>query len=163
GIAPEFLPHVFDRFSQADPSSSRMMGGLGLGLSLGRHLTEAHGSAGNAHSEGPGGGGTLSGANPGLAHAPPQRLPPARGQAAGPVPAAGERTATPAQRLDGIRVLIVDDEPDALELFATVLRQYGARVVAAGSAREAVAAFESESPQVLVSDIAMPEEDGYSL
>jgi PAS domain S-box-containing protein len=159
GIAPEFLPHVFERFRQADQRTTRRHGGLGLGLSIVRHLVELHGGTVRADSPGEGAGATFTVSLP---VAPVYRREAAEGRAH---PAA--RDALPAhecpERLDGLRLLVVDDEPDARELLAVGLGQCGAEVVTAASARAAVEALTQERFDVLVSDIGMPGEDGYEL
>nr|WP_158623817.1 PAS domain S-box protein [Corallococcus llansteffanensis] len=157
GISSAFLPHVFERFRQADSGSTRKTGGLGLGLSIVRHIVEMHGGTVTGASEGEGRGATftvrlpLSVVQPrdGLTR-PSPRLPPA------PVP---ERV-HPAE-LHGVRVLVVDDEEDARELLRTLLEDSGARVLTAGSAEEGLQALRAEQPDVLVSDIGMPGTDGY--
>jgi PAS domain S-box-containing protein len=152
GIGPEFLPHVFESFRQADQSTTRKYGGLGLGLAIVRHLVEAHGGTVRVESEGEGRGATFAVSLP-LVSARVEEAPARRGNAA----------ATRPERLDGLKVLVVDDEADTRELLRVGLGQYGAEVVTAGSAREALAAVERERPAVLVSDIGMPGEDGYDL
>lgn len=154
GIAPEFLPHVFERFTQAAASGSRK-GGLGLGLAIVRHLVELHGGVVEARSEGQGKGAAFT-----------VRLPAGARAAATPEPAgAGEVPAAQraAPRVDGVRVLLVEDDPDARELLAGVLDERGASVVAAASTDEAFRAFEREPPQVLVCDLGLQGEDGYAL
>jgi signal transduction histidine kinase/ActR/RegA family two-component response regulator len=153
GIAPEFLPHIFEPFRQADTSSTRAHGGLGLGLAIVHHLVEAHGGRITAESAGCGQGTTFTVA-----------LPREAGLDAGRV-AAVERDQTPPDDsvLRGVRVLVVDDDAGSQELIATVLAQSGAKVAIAGSARQALAMLEGDRPDVLLSDIAMPDEDGYSL
>jgi signal transduction histidine kinase/ActR/RegA family two-component response regulator len=158
GIRPEFLPYVFDRFRQADMSSTRRHGGLGLGLSIVRNLVELHGGVISAESAGDGQGSTftvklpLAGSRESRACAERER----------PEPAAERRAACP-DRLDGVRVLVVDDEPDTREMLRVMLGQCGAEVTEASSAREALELFERASPDVVVSDIGMPGEDGYEL
>jgi PAS domain S-box-containing protein len=151
GIASEFLPHVFDRFRQADSSSTRRHGGLGLGLAIVRHIVEQHGGEVRVASPGPGQGATFT-----------VEIPLSRS-----APTAAESTDAPAVSnngaLRGVRILLVDDEPDARELTTAVLRVSGADVIAVGSAREALRAVASTAPDVLVSDIGMPGEDGYRL
>jgi signal transduction histidine kinase/ActR/RegA family two-component response regulator len=159
GISPVFLPHVFERFSQADSSSTRAHGGLGLGLAIVRHLVEMHGGTVSAHSEGPGRGSTfrvtLPLAPPGAPEPPPSVQ--ARTVRGTQPPAVG----TPS--LEGLRILVVEDEPDTLALLCEVLEGCRAQVVRAASTREALALFGSLRPDVLVSDIGMAGEDGYSL
>jgi PAS domain S-box-containing protein len=159
GIRPEFLPEVFDRFRQADASITRKHGGLGLGLSIVKHLVELHGGAVRVASAGEGRGTTFAVELP-LAvvqrrDAPEPRLHPA-----------ARREAAPDYRLAnlaGVRVLIVDDELDARDLLRRVLADCGAEVLAAASAREALELVRLQRPQLLVSDIGMPEVDGYEL
>ena len=159
GIDPEFLPHVFERFRQADQKTTRQHGGLGLGLAIVRHLVELHGGSVRADSGGEGAGATFTVALP---VAPIHRREEAGARAH---PAA--RDTLPAhecpERLDGLRVLVVDDEADARELLAEGLGQCGAQVTAASSAREALEAMAGEKFDALVSDIGMPGEDGYEL
>jgi CheY-like chemotaxis protein len=159
GIAPEFLPFVFDRFRQADGRTTRQHGGLGLGLSIVRHLVELHGGTVRAESEGEGHGATFTVLLP---VAPVY-------QSVGVVervhPAA--RDTLPLyecpDRLDGLRILVVDDEPDTRELLKAGLGQCGAVVTVVGSAAEALETIAGEVPDLLISDIGMPGEDGYSL
>jgi signal transduction histidine kinase/ActR/RegA family two-component response regulator len=158
GIAPDVLPFVFDRFRQADSSSTRAHAGLGLGLALVKHLVELHGGTVSAQSAGTGRGATFV-----------VRLPVAIVQLAAGVPAASLLTASvmdgqPAgARLDGLRVLVVDDDAEALDLAATILTAAGAEVKTSLSASEGLQALTRWRPHVLVSDIEMPGEDGYSL
>jgi signal transduction histidine kinase/ActR/RegA family two-component response regulator len=148
GIERDFLPFVFDRFRQGEPS--RGGGGLGLGLALVRHLTELHGGRVAAHSDGPGRGATLT-----------VRLPVAAASEAGRAPAAPRG---PAQfpSLTGVRVLVVDDDEDARQLLAIIFQECGAEVVTASSTREALARADDAKPDVVVSDINMPERDGHA-
>ena len=154
GIAPEFLPHVFDRFSQADASASRAHGGLGLGLSIVRHLVDLHGGTVEARSEGKGKGATF------IVHLP---VASARGSTAGHAePEAPASIPADAAALRGIAVLVVDDEPDARDLLQHVLTSAGASEVRlAGSADEAQEILARWQPNVIVSDIGMPGTDGY--
>jgi signal transduction histidine kinase/CheY-like chemotaxis protein len=154
GIAPEFLPYVFERFRQQDSGSRRRFGGLGLGLAIVRHLVELHGGSVSAESEGEGRGATF------------RVILPVQATQAAEVSAERRQSSAPATsagRLDGIRVLVVDDEPEARELFASILETAGARVVTAGSASDALAILEGAVQDVLVSDIEMPGQDGYEL
>ena len=159
GINPEYLPYVFDRFHQADGSSTRRHSGLGLGLSLVRHLVELHGGTVSAESAGEGLGATFTVNLPLRAVRPQPREPiPVRAGESSPV--------CEDSVLDGVWVLVVDDEPDARELVATLLEQYGARVTPVSSAAEAMAVLTADGwrrPDVLVSDVSMPETDGYAL
>src|ERR671937_799032 len=156
GIAPDVLPFVFDRFRQGDNSTTRAHSGLGLGLALVKHLVELHGGSVSAHS---------GGADRGAAFV--VTLPLAPGDAADRGPGHPARPARPAAtagaRLDGVRVLVVDDDREALDLAAAVLTGAGAVVRGATSAGEGHAALTTWRPDVLVSDIAMPGEDGYTL
>ncbi|AKT43916.1 PAS domain-containing protein [Chondromyces crocatus] len=153
GIAPEILPHIFDRFRQADSSTARRHGGLGLGLSIVKHLVERHGGRVRAESNGDGQGATFKVELPCEVIAPlssPHSVRPPRPR--------GERTS-----LEGVKVLIVDDEPDALELTRRVLEEQNATVTTALSGAEALKALRADPPHVLVSDIGMPGMDGYTL
>jgi len=155
GIAPEFLPHVFDRFRQAESTTMRSHGGLGLGLAIVRHLVEVHGGTVRAESPGEGQGATFTVTLP-LVNAGPRAVTDERAES----PWNGSSAPV---ALDGVRVLVVDDDPDARELLVTVLHESGAEVRAVPSVRAALDELESFSPHVLMSDIGMPEEDGYAL
>ena len=161
GISPEFLPHVFERFRQADGATTRRHTGLGLGLAIVRQLVELHGGTVDAASEGVGLGTTITIRLPiavGLVQpGPEQALEDWRASAATASPAPGST------RLDDVRVLVVDDTDDGRLLTASVLTQAGASVTAVRSAREALEMLERERPDALVSDIGMPEQDGYAL
>ncbi len=166
GIAPEFLPFVFHRFRQADGSTTRAHGGLGLGLAIVRQLVEMHGGTVNAESAGAGRGATFTVELPVMAAGPVgsgtcrrTRPPPATPADDGASAAALD----PATTLADLRVLLVDDEPDARLLLTTVLEQRGAHVLAVASAPQALAALAAFRPDIIVSDIGMPGEDGYSL
>ncbi len=160
GIASDFLPYVFDRFRQADSSSTRKYGGLGLGLAIVRHIVELHGGAIEAVSAGEGQGATF------IVNLPisPQ-LPATDGRVAKEAQAPGlvtpETTAAP--ELVGCRVMVVDDEVDTLDLLTTILSSSGADVRACRSVAEALATLAVWQPEIVVSDIAMPEQDGYRL
>jgi CheY-like chemotaxis protein len=163
GIDPAFLPFIFDRFRQMDSSSKRAHGGLGLGLALVRHLVELHGGTVEVESGGDQKGATFRITLP--VRRDVETATPAQTARRGP--AAGEQLQ--AARVDtdvdlsGVHVLLVDDEPDARELFAEVLEQYGAKVTGAGSADEALMLLRETRPTVLLSDIGLPGEDGLSL
>lgn len=157
GISPGFLPHIFDRFTQADSSATRTFGGLGLGLAIVRNLVELHGGKIEAESLGLGKGATFTVFLPLLSMkktADTRR----REQAS-----AVQQLQMGKVRLDGIRILLVDDEPGAREVFTEMLTSYGAEVETAASVPKALIAFTQFKPHVLLSDLAMPEEDGYSL
>jgi signal transduction histidine kinase/CheY-like chemotaxis protein len=153
GIDPKFLPFVFDRFRQADASTTRRHGGLGLGLSIAKSLVEMHQGSVEAHSPGEGQGSTF------IVH-----LPLAESHLAADLAPTEEQPAHDFSPLAGLRVLVVDDEADARTLAQRVLEERGAEVVAVGSAAEALEAFDSSAEMsVVVSDIGMPEHDGYEL
>jgi CheY-like chemotaxis protein len=161
GISPDLLPHVFERFRQADSSTTRRQTGLGLGLVIVRQLVELHGGTVDVASQGEGRGTTFT-----------IRLPIAVGHAqTGREGAPGERRTTRATewpplcstRLDDVRVLVVDDADDRRALTALVLTQAGASVTPVPSVREALDLLERERPDAIVSDIGMPDEDGYAL
>jgi CheY-like chemotaxis protein len=154
GIDPEFLPHVFERFRQADSTSTRTYGGLGLGLSIAKQLVEAHKGSIAVESAGAGHGATFIVQLP-LASSQVSRRP----SAAAPP----RRSLEDVPRLDGTRVLIVDDEPAAREVMAYALMERGARVTAAATATDAFTLLAAEPFDVLLADIAMPGEDGCSL
>ncbi|HKS08938.1 MAG TPA: ATP-binding protein [Pyrinomonadaceae bacterium] len=152
GIDPEFLPRVFDRFRQADSSTTRSFGGLGLGLAIVRHLVELHGGTVFAESDGAGKGASFSASFPLLT----DRTEPIA------VMHTGELHAGEFHSLDGLRVLLVDDERETREIISTVVERTGAQVKTCTSAREALSALVEWRPDVILSDIAMPDEDGYS-
>lgn len=149
GIRPEFLPYVFEKFRQADTSTARSHAGLGLGLAIVRRLVELHSGTVEAASEGEGRGATFT-----------VRLPLA---VPGRARSAGAEDKTESVSLDGVRVLVVDDDADSLKLAAVALEQYGARVTTARSGAEALEAMTAELPDVLVSDLGMPGLDGLQL
>ena len=151
GIAPEFLPFIFDRFRQADSRSTRRHGGLGLGLAIARHLVEAHQGTIEAGSAGSGKGTTVTVRLPAGAFAR-DACPPHSGD-----------MAAPEVRLDGVSVLVVDDQHDSRELLATLLEQLGARVTQCATAAAALDGLSSGAVDLLIADIAMPDVDGYQL
>ncbi|WP_437927890.1 PAS domain S-box protein [Sorangium sp. So ce291] len=155
GVDPAVISHVFERFWQADSSITRRFGGLGLGLSIVRHIVELHGGTVSAHSAGLDQGTSFFVTLPVRAVTPLPEQEPDRRRA----PAPRERTRA---RLDGLRVLVVDDEPDARELITAVLSERGAEVRVASSALEARGALATARPHVIVSDIGMADEDGYA-
>src|SRR5216684_648637 len=161
GISPSFLPHVFDRFRQADSSITRTQGGLGLGLAIVRHLVEVHGGTVQAESEGEGKGSRFTVQMP-LRAVVPAPAPPSQGNGHPEAPA-GEPSAAPPTVLSGLDVLVVEDEPDARELVSAVLANYGAQVRSVSSVDEALAQFRDRPPDVLLSDIGLPNADGYAL
>jgi signal transduction histidine kinase/CheY-like chemotaxis protein len=152
GISPEFLPRVFDRFRQADSSSTRHFGGLGLGLAIVRHLVELHGGTVQAESKGAEQGASFSVTFPILA-----------GYIESVPTQSGEYERAGVVELHGLRVLVVDDEADARQIISTMIARTGAEVKTCESAREALQTLEEWRPDVLMSDIGMPGEDGYSL
>ena len=152
GISSDFLPFVFDRFRQADSSTRRTQGGLGIGLALVRHIVELHGGSVQADSPGRGHGATFT-----------LRLPamPTTARSAEHIPtSAVEDTA---DVLEGVRVLVVEDQDDTREMLGEVLRRHRAEVTVVSSAREAFEIISARRPHVLVSDVAMPDEDGFQL
>ena len=161
GISPDFLPHMFERFRQADGATTRRHTGLGLGLAIVRQLVELHGGTVHAASQGVGRGATFT-----------VRLPISAGEAhVDQAAALGERriaasTASPmprVPRLDGLRIVVVDDSADGRALTSLMLTQAGASVTAVASVREALQMLDVEPPDALVSDIGLPDEDGYGL
>jgi PAS domain S-box-containing protein len=158
GISAEFIPQVFDRFQQGDLSTTKAFGGLGLGLSIVKHLVELHGGTVTASSAGTNQGATFSVRLPLTAVHRASREERRHPQA--PTP-----TMVPFEHVDlsGIRVLVVDDEPDARDLVQRLLIDCSAQVLTAASAREALSCLEREVPDILVSDIGMPDVDGYEL
>lgn len=160
GIPAEFLPYVFDRFRQVDGASNRQNGGLGLGLSIVRHLIELHGGTVRAHSAGLGQGAVFTVCLP-LAAVRDLKRDQQKNELAGSSLPDGETPAAP--RLEGCLVLVVDDVADSREVLKRFLAEAGARVALASSAAEAIQEVYKERPDVLVSDIGMPNEDGYEL
>ncbi|NJO74089.1 MAG: response regulator [Leptolyngbyaceae cyanobacterium RM1_406_9] len=169
GINPEFAPYIFDYFRQADSATTRKFGGLGLGLAIVRHLVELHGGTVQAHSLGEGQGATFTVMLPlwqenYSSEVPTSESKMERDRTTHPMT---EPVPTFAAALAGIRVLVVDDEPDTRELLSFLLRQTGATAIATASAQAALEALDQLSPEalphVLLSDIGMPEVDGYML
>jgi PAS domain S-box-containing protein len=154
GIRPDFLPHVFGRFQQADASRTRRVGGLGLGLSIVKNLVELHGGAVRAESAGEGQGATFT------IMLPLTRPPALREEALTPADSSAN---TDDVSLATIRVLVVEDEPDAADFVRKLLEMHGADVKLAGSAREALEILAHSEPDILVSDIGLPGMDGYAL
>jgi CheY-like chemotaxis protein len=160
GIKPEFLPHVFERFRQADQTTTRRHGGLGLGLAIVRHLVELHGGTVQAESPGEGQGATFAVNLP--------LVPVYQKDNQAERVSAAAKNALPysddcPESLDGLKVLVVDDEVDTRELLRVGIGQCGAEVSTASSAQEALTTLEAERPDLLISDIGMPGEDGYEL
>ncbi len=156
GIKEEFLPYVFDRFRQADASSIRKFGGLGLGLAIVRHITEMHGGTVHAESAGENQGSTFIVRLPLIIQTEEESGADAQNRI---------QTIEPDKELhlSGMLILVVDDEEDTRQLLVQSLTFYGATVITAGSAKEAFAEVQTKNPDVMVSDIGMPDEDGYSL
>jgi signal transduction histidine kinase/ActR/RegA family two-component response regulator len=159
GIDAAFLPRLFQRFHQADSSESRAHGGLGLGLAISRHLVELHGGTIEAHSEGPGQGALFTVKLPRLPVSSATAVPAPREH---PTLGREAKLETPPE-LHGLKVLVVDDEPDARELVMTVLGQCGCLTEGAASVRQALDVVSQFKPDVILSDIGMPGEDGYEL
>lgn len=155
GITADFLPHVFERFRQADGSATRTSGGLGLGLAIVRHLVELHGGTIAAMSEGLGKGATFTVRLPSVVESRPGDGPPVNG-------AALRQKYGNRPELQGLHVLVVDDEADAREMVRTILETCGLTVTTASSAAEAYEQLGRQQPAVIVSDVAMPGEDGLS-
>jgi PAS domain S-box-containing protein len=162
GISKEFLPYVFDRFRQADASTTRAESGLGLGLSIARYLIEMHGGTISAESEGEGKGTTFTVRLPVAAidktTVSESNLTPESKQLL-----EADKISTEGLNFNGLRILVVDDEPDTLEILRIVLKQYGANVRIAVSAADALVVFHEWKPDLLISDLGMPGEDGFSL
>lgn len=162
GIAPAFLPYVFDRFRQADASAARRHGGLGLGLAIVRSVVEMHGGTVRVDSEGEGRGSTFTLVLP--TNAAPSSVPEPRDRAPGEAPAPrDEQPSSIEAGLSGARLLVVDDEPDSRELVERILTDRGAEVLVASGAEEALAMLDGVSVDLLLSDVGMPQIDGYEL
>jgi CheY-like chemotaxis protein len=155
GINPEFLPRIFDRFSQQDSSATRLQEGLGLGLSISRHLAELHGGRIVASSEGEGRGSTFRLQIPMLAIHKPGIEDEREGSAAG-------RIKAPDRSIKDLRILVVDDQNDTLALVSRVLGRAGANVRTAQSVAGAMTILEGWRPDLIISDIGMPGQDGYT-
>jgi signal transduction histidine kinase/CheY-like chemotaxis protein len=165
GIDSQFMPHIFERFRQADGARTRGHGGLGLGLAITRHIVEMHGGDVSASSPGKGQGATFKIRLPLTSTASASRAQSAERQR--PVLGGPQEKETKAaeggQRLDGLRILVVEDNPDTLEMLSFIFEERGAEVITAASVPEALEALERRIPDAIVSDIAMPEQDGYEL
>jgi len=159
GIRPDFLPYVFDRFRQAESTITRSHGGLGLGLSIVRHLVELHGGTVEVRSAGEGQGAAFTVLLPVRSAAAGECVPPRAVVAAVETAAPWENPAL----LRGLHVLVVEDEEDTRDLLVAALEQHGARVTAVSSAAAALEHLDAGPADVLVSDLAMPDEDGYAL
>lgn len=149
GIEPEFLPYVFDRFRQEDASTTRRYGGLGLGLAIVKNIVDAHGGSVHAHSKGPGEGSQFS-----------VMLPLAGLKVRTDFDQNSEQLASP---LKGKKIVVVEDDADTRKLLGMVLKRSGAKVTLVASANEALALFKADPPQLILSDISMPEKNGYEL
>ena len=161
GISRDFLPHVFERFRQQDGTSQRMQGGLGLGMAIVKELVELHGGTVQADSPGPGQGATFAVTLP----IPASLLEAGGRDAEAPEPSRPETASTEGDgtALEGLRLLVVEDDLDSREMLVMVFERGGARVSAAASAEEAMEALQRATPDVLVSDIGLPGEDGHEL
>ena len=157
GIPKEFLPYIFDRFRQADQTATRAHGGLGLGLSVVRHLVELHGGTVKAESGGEGQGATLT------VSLPLESLPTEPDADVTAQDSVKDTAINCPSALNGLRVLVVDDDADTRELLTTVLEKCGARVTSVASGAQALEALAQMNPDVLISDIGMPDMDGYAL
>jgi len=159
GISKEFLPYVFDRFRQADASTTRLHGGLGLGLSIVRQLVDLHGGSVSVHSEGEGKGATFTITLPFVGVISNEK----ESESVHPTKSEELLSFDGLPSLEGLKVLVVDDEADTRELIGEVLKECGSEVIIRRSAAEALEALEQHKPDILISDLGMPDEDGYSL
>ncbi len=163
GIESDFLPHIFDRFSQADMSKSRKYGGLGLGLAIVRHLVELHGGTIHAYSAGTEKGATFTLKLPLIIVNDAARFPDENGKRAHPTALEGVINSEIQFQLENLKLLVVDDSPDAREMMHMMLKSCGAEVSLASSVAEAMVKLQNNYFDILISDVAMPEEDGYAL
>ena len=159
GISKEFLPYVFDRFRQADASTTRIHGGLGLGLSIVRQLVDLHGGSVSVQSEGEGKGATFTITLPFVGVVSDEQ----EVESVHPTQSDEILSFDGLPSLEGLKVLVVDDEADTRELIEEVLRECGSEVIISSSAAEALEALEQHKPDILISDLGMPDEDGYAL
>ncbi|OUL29075.1 hypothetical protein BV378_06730 [Nostoc sp. RF31YmG] len=149
GISPDFLPYVFERFRQADDATTRKFGGLGLGLAIVRHIVELHDGSVQVASPGEGLGASFTVTLPVITAVSPK--------------SEDKELLNDCPNLQGLRIVAVDDDVDSLDLITFILKEYGVEVTAAASAREALEAIAKIQPDLLISDIAMPDIDGYTL
>ena len=165
GIDPQFLPHVFERFRQADGALTREHGGLGLGLAIARHIVELHGGDISASSPGKGQGATFKIRLPLPSATSAQQTPSVeeRRQELDAKHEMGRKAAEERQRLDGVRILLMEDDPDTLETLRSIFDERGAEVITAASTPEALDALERRDPNALILDIASPDQDRYGL
>ena len=159
GITPEFLPHIFDRFRQQDGSITRKHGGLGLGLAIVKNLVELHAGTASAESDGQGKGAAFTVVLPSCVNDGPGLRALLRSSGTAPTTAVAHSVVP---SLEGVRVLVVDDAPHSRELLSQVLAESGASVQTVDSARHALRLLHEFNPNVLISDVGMPEMDGYS-
>ena len=161
GIDADFLPYVFDRFRQGDSTSTRRYGGTGLGLAIVRHIVELHGGTVSVSSQGKGRGSTFTVRIPLTGAESTERLPERKLETETKPLARAAAAGQPQPRLQGVRVLAVEDDPDTLDMLKVVLADSGAEVMTAASASEALSTLDRWRPNALISDLAMPDQDGY--